>query len=114
MECAAPEPAGIDRQQIHDATKHFPCSFICEREKQNVSRIDPVFEKIRHAIGKGSGLSRSGTGDDQKRTRRRSYCCKLLLIELGGIVDMNPAIAEYWRALQRILAGHLDSCWVLD
>src|SRR5207245_9489955 len=49
MECSAPKPTGIDREEIRDAIQHLAGSFVREREQQNISRINTVFEQISHA-----------------------------------------------------------------
>ena len=55
--CIGRRAARIDRQLIRDAPEHFTCSFVREREQQNISRIDPVLEQVRHAICEGPCFS---------------------------------------------------------
>src|SRR5262249_52464921 len=80
MECATPKPAGIDREQIRNASEHFARGFIRKRQQQNISWVDPVFEQVSDAIGKGAGLSRSCTCDHEKRTWRRRHSRELLFV----------------------------------
>ena len=70
MECPAPESAGIHRQQIRDAIQHFARCFVREREQQNISGIDAVFEQVRHAICKGARFARARAGDHKDRAGR--------------------------------------------
>ena len=80
MKCSAPESAGIERQQIRDAAQHFAGGFVRECEKQNVSRIDSVFQQVRNAIGEGACFPRARASDHKERTWRRSHCRKLLFV----------------------------------
>src|SRR5205814_8563993 len=80
MKCSAPESAGIDRQQIRDTIQHFPRSFIREREKQNVARIDPVFEQVSYSISERPGFSRARAGNHKDRARRCSDGRELLFV----------------------------------
>ena len=89
MKCPTPESAGIDRQQIGDAIQHFTCSFVRECEQQNVARINPVFEQVGYAIGKGARLSRPRAGDDKEWAGRRSNGCELLFVQFSGIINMD-------------------------
>src|SRR5207249_11410716 len=87
------------------APEHFRRSFLREREKQNSSRIDPLVEQVTHTISQRARLSRARASNHKDRARRRSNRCELLLIELSGVIDMDRG--RSWRALQRILTGHL-------
>ena len=89
MERSAPERTGIDRQQICDATQHFARGFVRECEKQDVARIDPVLEQIRHAISKRPRLTRARAGDDQKRSRRCRHRSELLFVQLHCVIDVD-------------------------
>ena len=104
MECSAPESARIHRQQIRDAIQHFAGCFIREREQQNISRIDPVLEQVRHAIREGSRFSRARSRDHKDRSGRSSDRRELLFVQLSGVIDVDRR--GYRRALQRVLAGH--------
>ena len=76
----APNPAGIDRQQVRHSIEHLPSGFVGEREQQNISRIDSVLEQVGHAIGQGARFARAGPGDDQLRAGLGGDGCELLLI----------------------------------
>jgi hypothetical protein len=89
MECPAPESARIHRQQIRDAIEHFARGFVREREQQNVSRIDPVLEQVRHAIGEGARFARARAGDHQDRPRRSGHRRELLFIQLRRVIDVG-------------------------
>ena len=101
---SAPNPARVDRQQVRDPIQHLPRSLVREREQQNISGVDPVFEQIRYAISERAGLARARTGDDEQRTRRRRHGRQLLLIQLRRVIDMDRCRSG--GALQRILTGH--------
>ena len=101
MECPAPESARIDRQQIRDAIQHFAGCFVREREQQNISRIDAVFEQVRYAIRKGARFSRARAGDHKDRAGRSSDRRELLFVQLSGIINVDRR--GYRRALQRVL-----------
>src|SRR6266508_605908 len=105
MKCPTPETAGIDRQQIGNAIQHFTGCFVREREQQNISRIDPVFEQVSHTIGKRSRFSRARAGDHKDRAGRGSYRSELLFVQFGGVIDMDRC--RYWGALQCVLTGHI-------
>ena len=108
VKCAAPNPAGIDRQQIRDAIEHLPRGLVREREQQNISRIDSVLEQIRDAISERARFSRARAGDDEQRPGRRRHSRELLLIQLRRVIDVDRC--RSWRALQRVLAGHHFTC----
>src|SRR5438105_127466 len=105
MECSAPKPTGIDREEIRDATQHLASSFVREREQQNISRINAVFEQIRHAIREGARFPGAGTSYHKERSGRRSYGRKLLFIELCDVIHMDRR--GYRGALQRVLPRHV-------
>src|SRR6266487_3827966 len=105
MKCSAPESAGIDREQSRDTAEHFPRSFISECEKQDIPRINPVFEQVGYAISKGTRLSRARAGNDKNGTGRRSNRCELLFVQFSGIIETDRR--RRWRALQRVLTGHI-------
>jgi hypothetical protein len=105
MKRPTPESAGIDRQQIRDAAQHFPRSFVGECEKQNVARIDPVFEQVSYAIRQSARLSRASAGNDKDGAGRRRDGRKLLFVQLSDVIDMYRC--RSWRALQRVLPGHM-------
>ena len=86
---------------------HFTRSFICEREKQNVAGIDSVFEQVGHSICEGPRLSRTSASNNEQRPGRRSHRRELLFIQFRSVIDMDPAVGGCWRALQRVLTGHL-------
>src|SRR5207253_10905001 len=109
MERSAPEPTGIDWQHIRHAAQHFARGLVRECEKQNVARIDSVFQQVCDAISERPRFPRARTSDRKERTWRRSHCRKLLFVWLGGVIDMDPAVTGCWGALQRILTGHSDS-----
>ena len=104
MECPAPEPAGIHRQQIRDAIEHFAGCFVREREQQNISRIDPIFEQVRDAIRKGARFARARAGDHKDRAGRSGHGRELLFVQLSGVINVDRR--GYRLALQRVLAGH--------
>ena len=105
MECSAPESARIHRQQIRDAIQHFAGCFVREREQQNISRIDPVLEQVRHAIREGARFSRARAGDHKDRARRSSHRRELLFVQLSGVINVDRR--GYRRALQRVLTRHV-------
>ena len=105
MECPAPESAGIHWQQIRDAIQHFTGCFVREREQQNISRIDAVFEQVRHAICKRARFARACSGDHKDRAGRSSHRRELLFVQLRGVVNVDRR--GYRRALQGVLTRHV-------
>ena len=105
VECPAPKPAGIDRQQIRNSIEHLSRGFVREGEKQDIARIDSVLEQISHAIRERARLPRACPGDHEQRTGWRGHRCELLLVELRGVIDMDRC--RSWCALQHVLTGHL-------
>ena len=89
VECPAPQSAGIHRQQIRDAIQHFAGCFVREREQQNISRIDPVLEQVRHAIREGARFSRACAGDHKDRSGRSSDGRELLFVQLSGVINVD-------------------------
>ncbi len=104
MECPAPKSAGIDWQQIRNAIQHFAGCFVREREQQNISGIDAVFEQVRHAIREGARFARARSRDYKDRSGRSAHRCKLLFVQLRGVINVDRR--GYRRALQRVLARH--------
>ncbi len=89
MECPTPESAGVDRQQIRDAIQHFAGCFVREREQQNISRIDPVLEQVRHAIRKRASFAGACAIDHKDRSGRSSDGRELLFVQLSGVINVD-------------------------
>jgi hypothetical protein len=83
----------------------FERGFVREREQQNVSRIDPVLEQVRHAIREGARFSRARAGYHKDRAGGSGHRRELLFVQLSDVVDVNRR--GNWGALQRVLRGHL-------
>ena len=105
MECSTPKSAGIDWQQIRDAIQHFTGSFVREREQQNISRIDPVLEQVRHAIREGARFSGASASDHKDRAGRSSDRRDLLFVQLSGVINVDRR--RYRSALQCVFTGHV-------
>ncbi len=80
VERPAPNPLASTGNKFATRPEHFARGFVCEREQQDVARIDPVLEQIRHALCERPRLTPAGAGDDQKRTGRCSHGRQLLLV----------------------------------
>ena len=80
MERPAPKPARIDREQIRDAIQHLSGGFIREGEQQNISRIDPVFEQVRNAVGKCARFATACARNHEQWPGRRRHRRQLLLV----------------------------------
>ena len=101
---AAPEPTRIHRQEIRHAVEHLARGLVRESEEQDVARINPVLEQIRHAIRERPRLAAPRARDHQQGPRR---CCdgrELLLIQLRRVIDIDRRRMR--GALERILPGH--------
>ena len=104
MKRAAPKAARIHRQQIRHAIEHLPRGFIRKRKQQDIARVDPVLEQIRHAIGQRARLPAARAGDDQERPGRSRHRRELLLIELRRVIDVDRG--RRGSALERVFARH--------
>ena len=80
VERAAPKSTRIDREQIRDPLQHLSGSLIREGKQQDVSRIDPVLEQVRHAVGECARFAATRAGDDEQRTGRSRHRRKLLFV----------------------------------
>ncbi len=89
VECSAPQPARVHREQVGDAIQHFAGGFVRKREQQNISWIDPVLEQVRHAIRESARFTRAGAGDHKDGAGRSGHRGELLFIQLSGVIDMN-------------------------
>src|SRR5205809_5613282 len=73
-------------QQCRSAAQHFLRCTPSERQQQNGLRIDALLDQSGDAIGQGPRLSRTGTGDDERRAIFVLYRFELRGIELFFIL----------------------------
>ena len=104
MKRPAPEPAGVDREQIGDAVEHLAGGLVREGEEEDVARVDALLEQVGDAIGEGARLARAGPGDDEQRSRRRGHGRVLLFVQFARVIDADRRRGG--GALERVLAGH--------
>jgi hypothetical protein len=104
VEGAAPDAAGILRDERLHPLLHLAGGFVGKREQQDGFRLDAIIEQPRHAIRQRPRLARSRARNDERLPRRADDGGVLLLIELRLVVD---AVGGFVRAVQRVFARHL-------
>ena len=87
VEGAAPDAVGLRTEQFGDPAGHFPRGLVGEGEEEDFPRLDPVLEQPGHTVNQGARLAAACAGDDQGSTTRRGHGRKLLLVQLGCVIN---------------------------
>ena len=87
VEGAAPELAARDAGQVLDAFQHLAGGLVRERKEQNLVGRHALMQQVGHPVGQGPGLARTGTRQNERRTRRCGDRRILLWIEFGFEID---------------------------
>ncbi len=73
VKCRDPHLVGERPNQVSDPRLHLAGGLVRERDREEFERRDTAIDEVRDSVGQEAGLARTGAGDNEHGTIRRTH-----------------------------------------
>ena len=88
VERPTPKPGCVAADQLLHAVHHLASGLVGESQQQDAVHRDALLEQVGYAVGQRACLARAGSGQYQRRPRRRGNSRQLLGVEFRLVVNV--------------------------